>query len=86
MTVFSVLNGDVAGSYRAIKSEYEDILIIDCKTVFGDLLYDPIFSIMKENLHISAVKAAQWNGSLYSPGYLNMSDGLIPNLEKMRSI
>lgn len=82
LTVFSVLNGDIAGSYRAIKSEYEDILIIDCKTVFGDLLYDPIFSIMKENLHISAVKAAQWNGSLYSPGYLNMSDGLIPNLEK----
>ena len=82
LTSYSILNDEVAGAYRAVKSEFEDILIFDCQTIFGDLLYDPIFSIMKENLHISAVKAAQWNGTLYSPGYLNMSDGLIPNLEK----
>lgn len=81
-SLYSMTTDKIAGSYRAIQTEFEDILLIDRVTVFGDVLYNPIFSIMKENLHITAVKSAQWDGSLYSPGYLNMEDGLLPNLEK----
>lgn len=68
--------------YRCARTEYEDIILIDCETIFGDVLYNPIFSAIIDNLHVSGIKASQWDGSIFAPGYLNLEEGLIPNFEK----
>ena len=80
-TVISVINSTGA-MYRVPVSEFESIILIDNETIFGELLYNPLYSAMASAFKISAIKVGQWDGSLYSPGYLNMEAGIIPNLEK----
>lgn len=80
-TTINVLNA-AGAMYRVPICEFESIVLIDNETIFGELLYNPVYSAMASTLKISGIKVGQWDGSLYSPGYLNMEEGIIPNLEK----
>ena len=80
-TDISVVNS-AASLFRIPICEFESVILIDNETIFGELLYNPVYSAMASAFKVSAIKVGQWDGSLYSPGYLNMEDGIIPNLEK----
>lgn len=76
------VNNAAGALFRIPVCEFESVVLIDNETIFGELLYNPVYSAMASAFKVSAIKVGQWDGSLYSPGYLNMEDGIIPNLEK----
>lgn len=74
----------VTGIYalRLYMTEFEHALFVSNKTLFGDILYDPIFNSKVSRLRVSMVRSDNWNGRLDAPGYLVSGNTLIPNYEK----
>ena len=66
-------------------SEYENALLFDNTTIFGDTLYDPKYSTVTTRLKLMGVKVSNWYGSLYAPGYIVTENGAIENYDKKAS-
>lgn len=60
----------------------EHLITLDNKTIFDDVIYNPIYSNVLSRMKISGVKVKNWYGDLYAPGYLIENDGAIPNFDK----
>lgn len=60
----------------------EHLITLDNKTIFEDVLYNPLYSSVLSRMKISGVKVKNWYGDLYAPGYLIEEDGAIPNYDK----
>lgn len=61
----------------------EHVYIFDNKTVFGDIIYDPLFNIKIDRLRINLVRVSNWKGRYESNGFLIHENSLIPNLDKL---
>ena len=74
------LQGLYAG--RLFVSEIEHAMFFNNKTIFNDLIYDPVFGLRQPRLRTSFVKTLNWNGRLDAPGFLISGDSLLSNFEK----
>ena len=63
--------------------EYEHMLEFDNKTIYGDILYDPLLCVKTQRLKIMGTGVADWDGTMYAPGYLIEYDGATPNYDKL---
>ena len=63
--------------------ENEHIILFDNKTLYGDILYDPMLCIKAQRLKIIGTAVSDWDGTFYAPGYLIDSDGAVPNYDKL---
>ena len=50
--------------------QYEHVLIFDNTTVFNDIIYKPELGNRQYRLKIQGQKTANWDGSLYAPGFI----------------
>jgi len=50
--------------------QYEHALVLDNRTVFNDVIFDPVMGNRQSRIKIQGNKTQDWNGSLYAPGYL----------------
>ena len=57
--------------------QYEHILIFDNVTVFNDVIYQPETGNRQYRLKLIGQKTADWDGSLYAPGFV-YSSGVVP--------
>ena len=48
----------------------EHIIVFDDKSVFGDIIYDQESGYRQERIKISGFKTDEWDGDLYSPGFV----------------
>jgi hypothetical protein len=51
-------------------TSYEHMIILNNKSVFGDLMYDPVTGARQNRLTLIAVSTANWNGSVDTPGFI----------------
>ncbi|ASV44155.1 hypothetical protein PBI_SCTP2_140 [Salicola phage SCTP-2] len=61
--------------------EYEHAMVINNRTIFSDVLYNPLYGIRKERLQVNARKTKDWNGKLEANGYIILDNRLLPNFE-----
>ena len=63
--------------------EYEHMILFDNKTIYNDVLYDPLLCIKTQRFKVIGTSVSDWDGTFYAPGYLVESDGAIPNYDKL---
>ena len=62
--------------------ESERITIFDNKTLFEDVIYDPILSIRQARLKQTVLRTKDWSGKFEANGYLiSSANGIITNFE-----
>jgi hypothetical protein len=49
---------------------YEHMIVLDNRSVFGDLIYDPTTGARQSRLNLNAVTTTDWNGSVNAPGFI----------------
>ena len=58
-------------SYAALNyTSFEHILVLNNRSEFGDLVYDPATGTRQERLNMLASVSADWNGTLNAPGFI----------------
>ncbi len=68
---------------RLYKTEIEHIIVFDSITDFSDVLYDPIIGQRHTRIVWQGSRTKDWNGKLYSPGFIVNNDTIIPNFDSL---
>ncbi len=59
------------------KAEIEHALVFSNRTIFGDIIFDPVFNVRQERLKMSARMTTDWTGRYDAPGFIISSEGKI---------
>jgi len=51
-------------------TNFEHMIVLSNKSVFGDLIYDPVTGARQNRLNLVAVTTNDWNGSVDTPGFI----------------
>jgi hypothetical protein len=63
--------GNQAIAYLQLKfTDYENMIVLDNRTIFNDLIYNTITAERQNRLKISAATSTQWNGTLNAQGFI----------------
>ena len=58
-------------SYLQLKfTDYEDMVVLDNRTIFNDLIYNTITAERQNRLKLIAATSTQWNGTLNAQGFI----------------
>lgn len=66
-------------------STYEHIILVNNKTRFEDIIYEPLFNLRQQRLKVFGVVTDGWTGNLEAPGFvidMENNGDLINNFEK----
>ena len=55
---------------------YEHMVVLDNRSIFADLIYDPVTDARQSRIRLSAVLSADWNGQLNAPGFILNQDNV----------
>jgi len=55
---------------------YEHMIVLDNRSVFGDLIYDPTTGARQGRLNLVAFATGDWNGSINAPGFILNQDNV----------
>ena len=66
---------------RLYKVQLEHIIVFDNITNFDDTLYDPSIGQAHKRIIWRGSRTKDWNGKLYSPGYIVTDNTVIPNYD-----
>jgi hypothetical protein len=81
-TVITAHSDDIYGA-RLSKTEIEHCLIFSNETIFGDIIFNPLFNIRQYRLKMSARVAPTWEGRYEAPGFVIQGDQIVPNFVKL---
>ena len=63
--------GNQTISYLQLKfTDYEDLVVLDNRTIFNDLVYNTITAERQNRLKLIAATSTQWNGTLNAQGFI----------------
>jgi hypothetical protein len=57
-------------------TNFEHMIVLSNKSVFGDLIYDPVTGARQNRLNLVAVTTNDWNGSVDTPGFILNQDNI----------
>ena len=58
-------------NYLQLKfTDYEDMVVLDNRTIFNDLIYDTVTAERQNRLKLIAATSTQWNGTLNAQGFI----------------
>ena len=58
-------------SYLQLKfTDYEDMIVLDNRTIFNDLIYNTVTGERQNRLKLIAATSTQWNGTLNAQGFI----------------
>ena len=81
-TVFQVKDADTAlYGIRLYKVQLEHIFVLDEITNFDDVVYDQTIAQKHDRIIWRGSRTKDWNGKLYSPGYIVNDNTVIPNYD-----
>ena len=70
-TVNPAPGGSQTISYLNLKfTDYENMLVLDNRTIFNDLIYNTITGERQSRLGLSAATSTEWNGTLNAQGFI----------------
>jgi hypothetical protein len=81
-TIITAHVDDIYGA-RLNRTEYEHCLIFANETIFGDILFNPLFNIRQYRLKMSARVAGNWAGRYEAPGFVIQGNEIVPNFVKL---
>jgi len=55
---------------------YEHLVILDNRSVFADLIYDPMTGARQSRVLVSGALSADWNGTVNAPGFVLNQDNI----------
>jgi len=71
--------GNQTISYLQLRfTDYEDIIVLNNRTIFNDLIYDNVTSERQSRVQIRASKSTEWNGQLNAQGFILNQDNVVP--------
>lgn len=59
-------------------TDYEDMIVLDERTIFNDLIYDTVTGERQNRLRMKATKSLEWNGTLNAQGFILNQDNVRP--------
>jgi len=82
-TVFQVKDEEATQIYgiRLYKVQLEHIFIFDNITNFDDAIHDPTIFLAHKRIIWRGSRTKNWNGKLYSPGYIVNENSILPNFD-----
>ncbi len=81
-TVIASTEDDIFGATLNL-FEVEHCLIFSNKTIFDDIIFDPLYNIRQDRLKLSARLAKNWNGKYESAGFVLDGNDIKPNFNKL---
>ena len=57
-------------------TSYENMIVLNNSSLFGDLIYDPVTGARQYRLKIVAATSTEWNGSVNAPGFVLNQDNI----------
>ena len=70
--------GNQTISYLQLQfTDYEDMVVLDNRTIFNDLIYDTITAERQNRLKLLASTSTQWNGTLNAQGFILNRDNVV---------
>ena len=57
-------------------TSYEHMIVLDNRSVFGDLIYDPTTGARQSRLNLIALTTTDWNGSVDAQGFILNQDNI----------
>lgn len=80
-TTIIAKNSNLFGArFRIVECEH--VLLFSNRTVFNDLIYDPLFDVRQPRLRLLGIRTTPWNGRLDAPGYIVDGNKLYSNFDK----
>ena len=74
-------DSDVFGA-RLHVGEIEHVLFFSNTTIFGDIIYAPLFNLRQPRLRIIGNRSTDWTGRLDAPGYVLIDGEIVSNFHK----
>lgn len=62
--------------------EVEHALIFSNETIFGDIIYKPIYDLRQPRFRLSGHRATNWTGRFDAPGYIITDNGIVANFDR----
>lgn len=59
--------------------EIEHAIVFSNRTIFNDVIYDPLLSLRQPRLRLLGVRTADWTGRRDAPGFMVTADRAMPN-------
>lgn len=81
-TVITAHTDDIYGA-RLNKTEIEHSIIFSNTTIFGDIIFNPLYNIRQYRLKLSARVASDWTGRYEAPGFVIQQGQIVPNFVKL---
>jgi hypothetical protein len=66
---------------RLYNVKLEHVIVVDNKTDFDDVIYDPALGLRHKRIGWRGSRTKDWNGKLYSPGYIVTDNTIINNFD-----
>lgn len=57
---------------------YEHLVILDNRSIFADLIYDPITGSRQSRVRVAGIISANWNGTVNAPGFILNENNIQP--------
>ncbi|MCS7316727.1 MAG: hypothetical protein NZZ41_00190 [Candidatus Dojkabacteria bacterium] len=67
---------------RLLLNSFEHAFYVNNKTIFGDIIFDPLYNQRQNRLKISTFRTKNWNGRVTSPGFIITENTIKPNFDK----
>lgn len=80
--VINTQNGQGIYALRLYVSEIEHILVFNNKTIFNNVVYDPVLNSRLPRIRIQGQISNDWKGRLDAPGFIITGNVIVPNFEK----
>jgi len=74
--VLETANNQTIASVSLKFVSYEHMIVLDNRSIFADLVYDPITAARQNRIRFSAAISADWNGQLNAPGFILSQDNI----------
>lgn len=77
----AVKQGNLYGA-RVHVGEVEHLLVFSNTTIFGNIIYSPLFNLRQPRLRLIGNRSMGWSGRLDAPGYVLVDGEIVSNFEK----
>jgi hypothetical protein len=57
---------------------YENLIVLDNRSIFADLIYDPVTGARQSRVRISGIISSGWDGTVSAPGFIINQDSIRP--------
>jgi len=75
--VLSTTNNQTINYITVNLVNYEHIMVLDNRSIFADLIYDPVTGARQERVKIVAITSGDWLGQLNAPGFILNQDNIL---------